>query len=97
MTTKDWVYLGLILLAALAFYCNGFYAGVYRCKRMYDSLLEDEEPSADPIHPLHAAQSVGGEVKYLSTEEKVLASTEPPREAKVALSARELKGNFGNN
>jgi len=32
MTTKDYVYLGLILLTALAFYCNGFYAGVYRCK-----------------------------------------------------------------
>jgi hypothetical protein len=94
MTTKDWVYLGLILLAALAFYCNGFYAGVYRCKRMYDSLLEDEEPSVGPIHSVH---SMGGEVNYLSSEDKVLATGDPPREAKVALSSRDLKGNFGNN
>ena len=91
MTTKDWVYLGLILLAALAFYCNGFYAGVYRCKRMYDSLLEDEDPSIEPPH------SLSGEVNYVSSEDKVLATGEPPREAKVALSSRELKGNFGNN
>ena len=39
MTTKDYVDLGLILLTALAFYCNGFYAGVYRCKRIYDKLI----------------------------------------------------------
>jgi len=90
MTTKDWVYLGLILLTALAFYCNGFYAGVYRCKRMYDSLLDDSEvPNCDTG------------VKFVSTEEKVFATagaTEPAfREPKVALSSRELKGNFGKN
>lgn len=58
MTTKDWIYLGLILLAGLAFYCNGFYAGVYQCKRMYDSLSEDKEPfdkSALSIQPFATA------------------------------------------
>ena len=89
MTTKDWVYLGLILLTALAFYCNGFYAGVYRCKRMYDSLLDDSEnPSCDTG------------VKFVSTEDKVLASASEEatfRQPKVALSNRELKGNFGKN
>src|SRR4026207_1557463 len=46
MTTKDYIYLGLILLTAMAFYCNGFYAGVYRCKRMYDTLLDDADVTA---------------------------------------------------
>ena len=85
MTTKDWVYLGLILLAALAFYCNGFYAGVYRCKRMYDSLLDGTETQPDQG------------VNFVSTEENVLAANEGFREPKVALSSRELKGNFGKN
>jgi hypothetical protein len=90
MTTKDWVYLGLILLTALAFYCNGFYAGVYRCKRMYDSLLDDSDATNCDVG-----------VKFISTEEKVLATADSDehsfREPKVALSSRELKGNFGKN
>jgi len=85
MTTKDWVYLGLILLAALAFYCNGFYAGVYRCKRMYDSLLDDTDAQPDQG------------VNFTSSEENVLAANQAFREPKVALSSRELKGNFGKN
>jgi hypothetical protein len=85
MTTKDWVYLGLILLAALAFYCNGFYAGVYRCKRMYDSLLDDTDAQPDQ----------GG--NFISSEENALAANQAFREPKVALSSRELKGNFGKN
>ena len=51
MTTKDYIYLGLILLSALAFYCNGFYAGVYRCKRMYETLLDDAEVESTPDNP----------------------------------------------
>jgi len=43
MTTKDYVYLAVIVIVALAFYCNGFYAGVYRCKRMYEA-----DASKDP-------------------------------------------------
>jgi hypothetical protein len=85
MTTKDWVYLGLILLAALAFYCNGFYAGVYRCKRMYDSLLDDTDAQPDQG------------VNFISSEENALAANQAFREPKVALSSRELKGNFGKN
>ena len=30
MNMRDYVFLGLAALAALAFYCNGFYVGVYR-------------------------------------------------------------------
>lgn len=88
MTTKDWVYLGLVLLTALAFYCNGFYAGVYRCKRMYDSMLEEPEPGA------HAK---GQDANFISEEENILATVSPVREPKVALSSRDLKGTFGEN
>jgi hypothetical protein len=51
MTIKDYVYLGLILLTALAFYCNGFYAGVYRCKRIYDNLIDEAESDTDDALP----------------------------------------------
>jgi len=91
MMTKDYVYLGLILLTALAFYCNGFYAGVYRCKRMYDSLLDDNEEGDG------AADTPSASVKILSEPENILAGNPPSREVKVALSTRELRGDFGNN
>jgi hypothetical protein len=87
MTTKDYVYLGLILLTALAFYCNGFYAGVYRCKRMYDTLLDDSESESDSPTPSPI------EVKSLSSKEKVLAF----RPEDISAPSRELRGNFGNN
>ena len=87
MTTKDYIYLGLILLTALAFYCNGFYAGVYRCKRMYDTLLDDAEIESDSLSP---SQKQG---KLFSNKDKVLAFR--PEEALAP--SRELRGNFGNN
>lgn len=87
MTTKDYIYLGLILLTALAFYCNGFYAGVYRCKRMYDTLLDDGDTEAD------CPASNSKEVKPLSSKDKVLAF----RPEDMLAPSRELRGNFGNN
>jgi len=58
MTTKDYVYLGLLLLTALIFYCNGFYSGVYRMKRVYDIILTDdvEEPNGADDEPNEAHQ-----------------------------------------
>lgn len=44
MTTKDIVYLVLIVLAALVFYCHGFFSGVNRSRRLYESLLGSAEP-----------------------------------------------------
>ena len=87
MTTKDYIYLGLILLTALAFYCNGFYAGVYRCKRMYDTLLDDAEIESDTPSPSHKKG------KFLSNKDKVLAF----RPEDTLAPSRELRGNFGNN
>lgn len=91
MTTKDYVYLGLVLLTALAFYCNGFYAGVYRCKRMYDSLLDEED-----LSPEATATSPESD-KFLSDKEKVLAYHTHSREQNPLVPKRELRGDFGNN
>ena len=47
MTTKDFVYLGLIATTALVFYCHGFFSGVNRSRRIYESLFggaEDDAP-----------------------------------------------------
>jgi hypothetical protein len=95
MTTRDYVYLGLILLTALAFYCNGFYAGVYRCKRMYDSLLDDNEETS--LASLPGTPSPEQDVNPVSESEKVFAGEHAAREVKVALSNRELRGDFGKN
>jgi hypothetical protein len=87
MTTKDYIYLGLILLTAFAFYCNGFYAGVYRCKRMYDTLLDDAEVDQD------AAESSPQDAKIFAIDDKDLAYRVPEN----VLSKRELRGDFGKN
>ena len=91
MTTKDYVYLGLILLTALAFYCNGFYAGVYRCKRMYDTLLDDSEGDEAAEH-MHL--KIGNS---LAKEDKLLSASDSLRSPKPLLQDREARGNFGNN
>jgi hypothetical protein len=31
--------MGLIVLTALAFYCNGYYTGIWRSRKVFDSLL----------------------------------------------------------
>ena len=87
MTTKDYIYLGLILLTAMAFYCNGFYAGVYRCKRMYDTLLDDADVTAK------ADTQNLSDANLIASEEKVLAY----REHDLSTQGRELRGDFGNN
>lgn len=91
MTTKDYVYLGLILLAALAFYCNGFYAGVYRCKRMYDTAVEDAEVDSDATAQLPESG------KLVSNGGKSLAASALPRKHDILVPDRELRGNFSNN
>ena len=47
MTTKDIVYLGLIALGALVAYCHGFFSGVSRSRRIYESLLGDAEQASE--------------------------------------------------
>lgn len=91
MTTKDYVYLGLILLAALAFYCNGFYAGVYRCKKMYESLLDDPETDSEAADSLPES----GNFFAQGGKEVVTSGTSPERE--VRFQGRELRGDFSNN
>jgi hypothetical protein len=91
MTTKDYVYLGLILLTALAFYCNGFYAGVYRCKRIYDKLIGEAESENDESLP---ASDAG---KLVLAEDKVFAASDLTRERGIPLLDRNLRGDFRNN
>ena len=92
MTTKDYIYLGMIVLTALAFYCNGFYAGVYRCKKMYDSLLDDAEQEGDSTE-----STIASTQKEASHDDNSLSDLPPPRHQNVLLSNRELRGDFGKN
>lgn len=90
MTTKDYIYLGMIVLTAIAFYCNGFYAGVYRCKKMYDTLLDDsEQAKADAENESPAGSPAASDNSF--------ATTVPERDKTIAISNRELRGDFGKN
>lgn len=91
MTTKDYIYLGLILLTALAFYCNGFYAGVYRCKRVYDKLIDEAESDSADTLPM----SDSG--KLVVAEDKAFVSSLHAREDGIPLPGRDLRGDFRNN
>jgi len=95
MTTRDYIYLGLILLTALAFYCNGFYAGVHRCKRMYDT------PDADDDAVGGSASGTGtpqGD-KLIVQKDNIFGAKANLRDAKVLPPKHkcEWRGNFGNN
>ena len=91
MTTKDYIYIGMIVLTALAFYCNGFYAGVYRCKRMYDELLDDTEAQANEENPSAPAEN------FSSASDSSLVMVAHPRDSSLPLFKREIKGDFGQN
>ena len=91
MTTKDYVYLGLILLTALAFYCNGFYAGVCRSKKVYETLLNDAEQDSDG--PMGEPM----EGKSLALSEKQLGSEFVLRDQQPQFRRQELRGDFGSN
>ena len=91
MTTKDYVYLGLIVLTALAFYCNGFYAGVYRCKKMYECIFDDDE--ATSVSTFGDAESG----KSFTANGKPFAILSESREQDLRSPGRELRGDFSNN
>ena len=91
MTTKDYVYLGLMLLTALAFYCNGFYAGVCRSKRVYETLLNDAEQDAE------GSIAESNEGKSLAQSEKEIDSEFTMRDRRPVLTPKELRGDFGCN
>ena len=84
MTIKDYVYLGLIALAALIFYCHGFYAGVSRSRRVYEALLDEEAEEATP----QAAEPV---------LDAALVAAFPNRQTMPEFPRREARGDFGNN
>lgn len=91
MTTKDYVYLGLLALTALAFYCNGFYAGVCRSKRVYETLLDDAEQDGQSAGP----EPMEG--KSLAPSEKEVGSEFAMRGQRPIFPGKELRGDFGRN
>jgi len=90
MTTKDYIYLGMIVLTAISFYCNGFYAGVYRCKKMYDTLLDDSDQAKSDAENESPAD-------FHASSDNSFATTLPERDQTIAISTRELRGDFGKN
>ena len=89
MTTKDWIYLGLMVLTALAFYCNGFYAGVMRSRKVYESLLNDAGDQEE-------IPSVIDENK-LAEQDNIFAECFPSRQIHIEVQRRNLPGDFHNN
>jgi hypothetical protein len=54
MDLKDYIFLGLAVLAAVALYCNGFYMGVYRSWESFKSSeAEDGDRKSTPIDTDH--------------------------------------------
>lgn len=84
MTIKDYVYLGLIALAALIFYCHGFYAGVSRSRRVYEALLDEEADEA----MLEAPEAI---------LDSTPVAAFPSRQTMPPFPRREARGDFGNN
>ena len=91
MTTKDYVYLGLILLTALAFYCNGFYAGVCRSKRVYETLLDDAEQDHERV------MNEPTDGKFLAPSEKEVGSEFSLLRNQPVVPSKQMRGNFGPN
>jgi hypothetical protein len=91
MTIKDYVYLGLILLTALAFYCNGFYAGVCRSKRVYETLLDDAEQDDERV------MDGPTDGKTLAPDEKEVGSDFSFTRDRAEIPSKQLRGNFGPN
>ena len=84
MTIEDYVYLGLIALAALIFYCHGFYAGVSRSRRVYEALLDEEAEEATQEAPEPVLDAA-------------LVAISPSRQTTPQFPSREARGDFGNN
>jgi hypothetical protein len=91
MTIKDYVYLGLILLTALAFYCNGFYAGVCRSKRVYETLLDDAEQDDERV------MDGPTDGKTLAPSEKEVGSDFSLARDRTEIPSKQLRGDFGHN
>jgi hypothetical protein len=91
MMTKDYVYLGLIALAAAAFYWNGFYAGVCQSRKTYETLLNDRDDDMDAQTHRFAG------VNSLAESDDIFTLHKAARESNLLSSKRGLRGDFGNN
>lgn len=90
MTTKDWIYLGLIVLASVAFYCNGFYAGVMRSRKLYENLLDDATEEAK--------EALAEDEKNIATRENSFGDARFAfRQARPEVPGRGQYDDFGKN
>jgi hypothetical protein len=89
MTTKDWIYLGLIVLTALAFYCNGYFAGVWRSRKVFDSLLDEIESEQKRGNDAEEEQVV--------QLDSFLARAFPGRQTRLERPRGRLPEDFHNN
>lgn len=89
MTTKDWIYLGLIVVTALAFYCNGYFAGVWRSRKVFDSLLDEIESEQK--------QRSGAEERQIAQLDGFLDRAFPDRPIRPENPRGRLPEDFHNN
>ena len=93
MTTKDFLYLGLIAVAALVFYCHGFFSGVYRARKTYEELLGAPR-EADPANNDASSDLDDNQARERSRQSDW---TFPYPNSRSRLSGQDLQGDFGNN
>ena len=53
MDLRDYFFLGLAVLAAVALYCNGFYVGVYRSWESFKASEADDERKSSSLDTDH--------------------------------------------
>ena len=94
MTTKDCVYLGLIILAAVVFYVHGFCAGAEQARKTLSKYLQRQPaPSAAPA-PRVATEPPVAAIPTAHRDAVCCARDLAPRPRRGALR---IQGDFSNN
>ncbi|MFM1769083.1 MAG: hypothetical protein RJA22_1612 [Verrucomicrobiota bacterium] len=90
MTSKDLLYVGIIVIATLVAYCHGYFSGFGRARRIYESVLGRSDPGQADSAPQKKVV-VAGHPTGLGPSGLSLPA---PRNR---LSGQGLRGDFGNN
>lgn len=83
MTAKDFLFLALLAVAALVFYCHGFFSGVSRTRKVYEALLGVDNSAASKT------ESAG--------QNDVLDENWSESRPRSRFSGQDLRGDFGDN
>ncbi|HXG46018.1 MAG TPA: hypothetical protein VNO52_00205 [Methylomirabilota bacterium] len=89
MTTKDYIYLGLLAFAAVVFYLNGYHAGLNRSRRLFERVFNDCPEMPDEGSGL--PQPEGSESRL------TLIEPEPRRRHHKIVAAASIRAVFGKN